>query len=86
MKFELGKEAKDEITGFKGIIVGRAEYLFGCNQYGLAPKAGKDSSFKHTEWFDEGRIKIISKGVSREAVIAEKPGGERVPTARNHPR
>ena len=34
----LGKKAKDKITGFEGIIVGKIIYLFGCNQYGIAPK------------------------------------------------
>jgi hypothetical protein len=35
-KHELGKEAKDKITGYEGIIVCRCEHLFGCNTYGIA--------------------------------------------------
>jgi len=31
----LGKKAKDKITGFVGIIIGRAQYLTGCDQYAL---------------------------------------------------
>lgn len=47
----LGKEGKDKITGFQGIITGRVEYLYGCNQYCLVPKA-KDGEIKSGEWFD----------------------------------
>ena len=34
-KFELGIMAKDRVSGFKGIIMVRAEYLTGCIKYGL---------------------------------------------------
>ena len=77
--FELGKEAKDKITGFKGIIVGRVEYLFGCNQYGIAPKSiGTDGKLNDTNYFDEGRIEIIGKGILPKEVRVEKNGGENI--------
>lgn len=75
-KWELGKEAEDVITGFKGIIVGRIEYLFGCNQYGIAPKTTKEGKIGDTSWFDEGRIKIIGKGIKPEKVRVEKNGAD----------
>lgn len=58
----LGSKALDEVSGFKGIIVSRVTYLFGCTQYGLAPKKTKDDSIRKTEYFDEGRLKIVGKG------------------------
>jgi len=30
---ELGKIAKDKITGFQGVLTARVEYLTGCNRY-----------------------------------------------------
>ena len=71
---ELGQKAKDKVTGFEGILIGRIEYLFGCNQYGIAPEA-KDGKVNDTNWFDEGRIEITGPGVTAEEVKAEKPGG-----------
>jgi hypothetical protein len=71
---ELGKKAKDKVTGFEGIIIGRIEYLFGCNQYGLTPPA-KDGKTNDTQWFDEGRIEVIGNGVSPKSVKVEKNGG-----------
>lgn len=75
-KHELGKEAKDKITGIKGIIVGRCEYLFGCNQYGIAGKVNKEGKRPDTEWFDEGRIELIGNGIKPESVRVEKNGAE----------
>lgn len=71
----LGKEGKDKITGFKGIITAKVEYLFGCNQYGLAPKVSESGEVKSIEFFDEGRIEIIGNGIMPEEVQVEKKGG-----------
>lgn len=72
---ELGKEGRDKITGFTGIITTRVEYLFGCTQYGLVPKVNEDGEIKSGEFFDEGRIEVIAPGITAEEVQAEKPGG-----------
>lgn len=75
MDINLGKKAKDKITGFSGIIIGKINYLFGCDQYGIAPEIGKDGKPGETHWFDVGRIEITGKGVSQKSVQVEKPGG-----------
>ena len=33
--FELGAKAKDKLTGFEGIITGRADLITGRNTYGI---------------------------------------------------
>lgn len=80
-KHQLGKEAKDVITGISGIIIGRCEHMFGCNTYGIAPQAQKDGKRPDTEWFDEGRIEIIGKGINPKTVQVSKPGCDH----RDHP-
>ena len=72
---ELGLKAKDKVTGFTGIITGKVSYLYGCDQYGLTPEVRKDGKITDTQWFDEGRIQIIGKGISASSVKADKPGG-----------
>lgn len=74
-KHELGMKARDKVTGFEGIITGRIEYLFGCNQYGLTPKIRDDGKPEDTHFFDEGRVEILGPGVSPEEVQVEKAGG-----------
>lgn len=56
-KYGLGLTAKDIITGVRGIITGRVEYLTGCNQYLIQPKSQKDSK-ANSYWFDEQRLAI----------------------------
>lgn len=70
----LGQKAKDKITGFEGIITGRAEYLYGCTQFCIVPLA-KDGKICDSQWFDEGRIQVIGSGILPEEVQVEKPGG-----------
>jgi hypothetical protein len=74
----LGKQAKDKIIGFQGILIGRTEYLFGCNVYGIAPQVFDKEKGKRgeTEWFDEGRIEVIGPGILPKAVQAQDPGAE----------
>ena len=82
-EIKLGQKAKDIVTGFEGIIVGKADYLYGCSQYGIVPKLDKDGKKGDTEWFDEGRIRIIGKGILPKSVMVEKNGAE---INRDHPR
>ena len=77
MKIALGQKAKDKITGFKGIITGRASYIYGCDQYLIIPKLGKNG-VRLAEWFDEGRIEIIGKGILPKEVRVEKNGGPNI--------
>ncbi|HEY0056300.1 MAG TPA: hypothetical protein VGB63_13165 [Pedobacter sp.] len=72
--YTLGQLAKDKITDFEGIIICRAEYLTGCDQYGLVPKA-KDGQVKSAEFFDEGRIEITGPGILTTDVAAVQNGG-----------
>ena len=73
--FKLGVKAKDIITGFEGIITGRADHITGCNTYGLKPRIDKDGKVQESEWFDEGTIEVIAKGITEKKVKAEENGG-----------
>lgn len=73
---ELGVKARDKVTGFKGIITGRASYLTGCDQYSIVPPIDKDGKLSDGVWFDESRVEVIGKGVSVEdVVLPNDPGG-----------
>lgn len=51
----LGKKAKDKVTGFKGVITSKISYLTGCDQYGVTPLV-KDNETADTEFFDISRV------------------------------
>ena len=77
----LGKQARDKITGFEGVIIGKIVYLFGCSQYGISPKS-IDGKLNETCWFDVGRIELIGDGISADSVAGDKPGGINVDAPR----
>lgn len=74
---ELGVKGRDKVTGFEGIITGRAQYLFGCDQYVLVPRVRDDGKVEDGRWFDEGRVEVIGAGIRPEEVRVSKPGGPR---------
>ena len=73
----MGKEVKDIVTGFTGIVTGKSTWLFGCNQYCVSPKASEDGNIKAGEWFDEGRLQVINEGIRPQevAAVSGKRGG-----------
>jgi hypothetical protein len=71
----LGDEVKDTITGFKGIAIGKASYLTGCDQCAVQPKI-KDGSFVDAQWFDIGRLEVVKRGaVQPESVRGDYDPG-----------
>lgn len=80
--FPLGAKAKDVITGFEGIIIGRSDHITGCNTYGLKPKVDKEGKTVEAEWFDETTIKVVGKGIAIKVVTAKDKGG---PLSENPP-
>lgn len=60
--FKLGWNAKDKITGFEGTIVGRCEYISGCNQVLLVPKVDEKGGHRDGHWFDEQRCERVGSG------------------------
>lgn len=77
-KFENGVEVKDKITGFKGVIVGRSDYISGCIQYVVKPKKlAKDGKMQDGVWFDEDRLIVTGTKVSLKEKPKKKspPGG-----------
>jgi hypothetical protein len=55
----LGKVGRDKVTGFEGVITGKAYYLYGKPNYGITAKARWDMKSISTEWFDVERIEIL---------------------------
>ena len=52
----LGNKVKDNITGFAGVVVARAEYLNGCISIQVQSTKLKDGLPLEAEWFDEQRL------------------------------
>jgi hypothetical protein len=62
-KYDLGDRAKSRIDGFRGIIVGRTQYLNMCNRYTIAPEELKDGKPLDMYTIDEQDLVILDKHV-----------------------
>jgi len=61
-KFELGEKVRDKVSGFKGTIIQRTEFLNGCIQYGVQPQGlDKDGKIRDAMGIDEQSIELIEK-------------------------
>lgn len=52
----LGALLEDELTGFQGYAVERAEHLDGTIQYRLQPHTNSEMELPRSEWFDCERV------------------------------
>jgi len=57
-KVELGDLVVDTITGFEGIAIGRATYMYGCSRIGIQPRNLKDGEPIEDQWFDDQRVEV----------------------------
>lgn len=64
-RINLGDEVKDGVSRFRGIAVGRYEYLNGCTRIGVQPRVGKDGKHPESCTFDEPQLTLIKAGVVR---------------------
>lgn len=64
---KLGQKARDKITGFEGVLIGRYQSLTGPDRYGIAPMAKDGQELRAEEFFDEARIELIGDGPMTEA-------------------
>lgn len=62
---QLGDEARDVVTGFKGIVTADSRFLNGCRRLCLCSPIKEDGSFGDERWFDEGQVEVLEAGKVR---------------------
>ena len=84
--FKLGDRVQDKITGFKGIVIARTEWLHNCNRYYFQPEElDKDGQAVKPREFDEPDLKLLAKDplkYKREYGAAMTGGPRPSPTRR----
>ncbi len=61
--YSLGQTVVDKVTGFRGILIARIEYINGCIQYAVKPRADKDGKMVESEYIDEQLLETVDGGV-----------------------
>ena len=82
-KYNMGSKAKDRITGVKGTITARSEFITGCVQYMLEGES-KDNEAPKTHWVDEDRLVILESTKAKQEKLKGGPP-QPTPPARPHP-
>lgn len=84
MTIQLGDKVRCLVTGFEGIVTGRTEYINGCVQILVRPKAitTNDGEMKMVdgEWIDVDRLKVIDGRIDLTKKMI--PGSD-VPASKN---
>ena len=62
-RINIGDEAEDTVTGFKGIVVCKSEYLNGCFRLGIQPRELHEGSTIDAHYFDEPQLRKIKAKV-----------------------
>lgn len=76
-KIQLGAFAQDRISGFRGRVTGRAEYISGCTQILLVPRVSDDGASRESAWFDEQRLDVEEGQGVITLDNSETPGPDR---------
>lgn len=85
MKTEIisvGDEVQDKVSGFKGIVTARTEYINGCTRLGVQG-ASKNNAQSEPAWIDEPQVKLLKRGVVK--IGRQETGGPRPDAVRQNP-
>ncbi len=56
----LGQQVRCRVTGFRGIVIGRSEYLFANPTILVQPTELDEGGYpKKSEWYDESKFEVF---------------------------
>ena len=55
----LGDEVIDTVSGFKGVVTSKTEFLNGCFRYGVQPRVDKEGKLPEAFNFDEPQLELV---------------------------
>lgn len=76
-KFKVGDEVRDTITKFKGIVIGRHQWLSNCNTYTVKSKKLQDGKPMDGVAFDEPQLELVEANTGKYKVKQDTGGPER---------
>ena len=78
MHIKLGQQVKDSITGYKGTVIGRTSFLYGCERIGVQGPLDKDGKVLDIVWFDEEQVIALPiKRIAKKRGKGSTPAGPR---------
>lgn len=74
-RFACGDRVRDIISGFKGFIINRTEWLNGCRRYAVRGSDLDDGLPTESYVFDENELEIAGKPLKLARPAGLPPGG-----------
>lgn len=65
---ELGSRVKDRITGLRGILIARTDWLYQCRRVAIQPEGLHDGKPAEVVWVDEPQVQVLKAGVIQPPV------------------
>jgi hypothetical protein len=69
-RLKFGDAARDRITGFVGVVIGRGEFLSGGSKILLQRRCGPAGDLSEPIWFGEGRLTRLGDGISDSLALS----------------
>jgi hypothetical protein len=60
---KLGDRVKDKVSGYKGVIIGEHQWLYGCKRLTIQSEELKDGKPIDTICIDEPQAQLVKSGV-----------------------
>lgn len=67
----LGKHCRDIVSGLEGICIGVVEWMYGCRQFVLQPKAEDGMKRHYSSFYFEKQLEVLDDGVTDKVEIPE---------------
>ena len=67
----LGKHCRDIVSGLEGICIGVVEWMYGCRQFVLQPKAEDGMKRHYSSFYFEKQLEVLDDGVTDKVGIPE---------------
>lgn len=77
MTIKLGQTVRCKLSGYKGIAVCRADWLYGCVRISVQGKVDKDGKLPELQCFDEEQLDIIKTEKQEKHNKNNPPAGPR---------
>ena len=85
-RIDLGDEARDTITGYRGVVIARTQWLTGCDRLTLQPPVDKEGKVPENASFDEPYLELVKAGkVPKESALGQAEARRRTGGPRPEP-
>ena len=67
----LGKTCRDIVSGFEGICIGIAEWMYGCRQMIVKPRVDSEGKRGAATYLFEKQLEVVDEGITGKVEVPE---------------